>query len=421
MARPRSLVLFASISLALAACGGETVSPDGGPGPVDAGGRDANRPDGGPIYVSPYDGSFRPDAGPIMPTDPGPCETWGIEEGPPITGLTAGDWTWVDFPEAHCMNGSETGIGINLSPTGDSHVVIYLEGGGACFDPVTCSGVANPSGVDALRFSGYTSTLDFYSIFRRDDDLNPLRDWNFVYVPYCTGDVHAGTNPEGYDDPGDDRGPLEQVGYLNVGHYLRRLVPTFPDASQVLLTGSSAGGFGALANYDQVAQAFGCTEVVLVDDSGPVMDDPYLRPCLQARTREYWQFHVPDDCPQCTAEDGGGFVALWGYLATKYPDRRFSLLSTTYDGTIRSFFSFGTSEGCDEIHSYPEDLFTEGLLDLRDRWIAPYPNVHNFYVEGSQHTFLPFGLRRPVADGVSPGEFLRRIVEDDPAWSNVGP
>ena len=417
----RSLFAFV-VAVALTACAAEVVPGDAGP--LDAGsGRDAQRPDGGPVYVAPYDGSHRTDGGPIMPIDPGPCETWGIaDEGEPITGLVAGEWRWVDFPGAHCMNGSSTGIGINLSPTGDSRVVIYLEGGGACFDPVTCSGVANRRrGFDGERFSGVTDVLGYYPIFRRDETANPTRDWTQVYVPYCTGDVHAGTNPEGYDLPDDDLGPLEQVGYLNVTEYLRRLAPTFRGAEQVLLTGSSAGGFGALANYDQVAQAFGCSDVMLLDDAGPVVDDPFMRPCLQARTREMWRFHVPPDCPQCTSEDGGGFVALWGYLATKYPDRRFGLLSALEDGTIRSFFSFGLSEGCDSLGSMPGELYAEGLVDLRDRWHAPYPNIHTWYVEGAQHTFLPVSLRRPVVAGIHAGEFMRLLVEDDPAWSNVGP
>src|SRR5689334_18496513 len=69
------------------------------------------------------------------------------------------------------------------------------------------------------------------------------------------------------------------VGYTNIGHYLQRLVPTFSSATQVVLTGTSAGAFGAFLNYHRVAQAFCPKPTVLIDDSGPVMSDTYLAPC----------------------------------------------------------------------------------------------------------------------------------------------
>ena len=45
-------------------------------------------------------------------------------------------WTWVDFPDSACSDGSTTGIGI--SPSSSTNLVIFLEGGGACGDYATC-------------------------------------------------------------------------------------------------------------------------------------------------------------------------------------------------------------------------------------------------------------------------------------------
>ena len=41
------------------------------------------------------------------------------------------------FSDAFCGDGSTVGIGINPSSTG-TRVLIYLEGGGACYDSLTC-------------------------------------------------------------------------------------------------------------------------------------------------------------------------------------------------------------------------------------------------------------------------------------------
>src|SRR5579872_283862 len=46
-------------------------------------------------------------------------------------------WTWVPFSNCFCMEGSTTGIGVNLN-TNSSRVLLYLLGGGACWDYTTC-------------------------------------------------------------------------------------------------------------------------------------------------------------------------------------------------------------------------------------------------------------------------------------------
>jgi hypothetical protein len=405
----RRAVFFASTlfvilaSLTVVACDGEAPAGDAG------GGIDAGTPPGD------EDAGASADGGPLTIADAGACDTWGIDgEGDAITGLTAGSWTFVPFPEAHCMNGTSTGIGVNLSPSGTQRLLIFLEGGGACFDAITCSGVAGASGFGSANLAGASGQLDNYGIFRRADEDNPLRDWTFVYVPYCTGDAHAGTNPDGYEG-------REQVGFLNVQAYLRRLVPTFRDSEMVLLAGSSAGGLGAFANFDQVQHAFGCAPVHMLDDSGPVLGDEYLRPCLQNIARELWGLTPPADCPQCAQEDGGGLSVLWSYLAQKYPDRRFGFLSTTADRTFRTFFGYGLSPRCNFPQSMSAEMFEEGIVELRDAIVSPYSNVHTFYVRSDGHTFLPFDLTRSMAGGLTVGAWITQLVEDDPAWTNVGP
>ncbi|WP_437852784.1 hypothetical protein [Sorangium sp. So ce363] len=56
----------------------------------------------------------------------------------------AENWTWVPFSNAFCANGDAAGIGVNL--TGKSkRVVVYLEGGGACWDEDTCYTLGHPT------------------------------------------------------------------------------------------------------------------------------------------------------------------------------------------------------------------------------------------------------------------------------------
>lgn len=398
-----------TLALAVSGCGGDDTAP------TDSGtGADAS-PDGtaGDSAVDATTDGGDPDTGTMPPTC-SPDST--LELGDPIE-TPEGEWTFVDFPDAHCMNGTSTGIGINPS-SASSNLVIYMQGGGACFDVISCGTVANQDGYGAPKLASWAASAGGGSFFDRSDPDNPTRDWSFVYVPYCTGDIHGGSEPDG-------EGGREHVGYDNVREYLERLVPTYVDAEQILLSGSSAGGFGAAYNFDQVQTAFGCdVDVVLVDDAGPPMADEYLKPCLQQTWRDRWNLNatLPADCPACRGSDGGGIVNYMDYILAKYPDRRIGLISSRGDDVIRTFFGYGYSPGCNlpTVGGMPIPEFEAGLDDLRDRY-ADSAGFGTFYVPGRTHTFLGGDIDATEADGISLKAWVTLALEDDPAWGHVGP
>lgn len=293
-------------------------------------------------------------------------------------------WTWVDIPGARCRDGSSTGIGVRLNPASDK-VFIYLEGGGACFNGTTCA--ISLSGFDSKAFGAWAGTVGKLGIFDTYPPSNPVRDWNAVYVPYCTGDVHVGS-VSNKAVPGGPSGQ-EFVGYENINLYLKRLVPTFAHASQVLLTGVSAGGFGAAFNYDRVASAFCPTPVVLLDDSGPPMADPYLAPCLQKQWRDLWDIDqtLPPSCSGCTGADGGGIVNYASYLSARWPDSRMGLISSTHDSVISTFFGFG-HDSCGVPLPLSGAQFAAGLADLRDGYLASSGHWSTYFVNSITHTYL---------------------------------
>ncbi len=100
---------------------------------------------------------------------------------------------------------------------------------------------------------------------------NPVGDYNMVYVPYCTGDLHGGSFPAspGLISQGVE-GLQQFVGHQNVERALALLDEGLDAPGKVLLTGSSAGGFGTLLNFGAVADTFTDSDLFLVDDSGPM-------------------------------------------------------------------------------------------------------------------------------------------------------
>src|SRR5262245_66183963 len=83
-------------------------------------------------------------------TDAGDAAVDAPPPGGAITGLTPGSWTWVDFPGAQCRDGTATGIGVSPSASGSTKLMIFFEGGGACFNAATCG--ANPAHYDKNTF-----------------------------------------------------------------------------------------------------------------------------------------------------------------------------------------------------------------------------------------------------------------------------
>jgi hypothetical protein len=322
----------------------------------------------------------------------------------PATAITAPSeqWTWVGFNDAVCANGTGTGIGVNLT-TRSSRALIFLMGGGACCDQATCYVVGTASNLDGYGETDFQSEIrgiGSLEIFDRSNANNPFRDYSYVFVPYCTGDAHDGNKIRFYNYQGTSH-PTFFMGGRNMDVYLRRLVPTFASSERVILSGSSAGGFGAALNWDRVQTAFGSVRVDVLDDSGPPIDGS--RYATWAST---WNLQFPADCTECLTTPG----AALDYYATRFGsgDHRFALLSYLQDGTISGFYGYTGAE------------FQTQLETLTTTRIDPRPWIHYFYLPGTDHVMLT-NLGLMGADGTTLRQFVQQMVTDDPAWANVHP
>lgn len=312
-------------------------------------------------------------------TGPG---TTGGGMGEPLPDAPPGEWLWVDIEGAKCRSGSQAGLTVRYSDS-SSNVLIFFSGGGACYNLTTC--LANPDSIDPGEKDGKNG-----GVFNTTELANPFADWNHVYIPYCTGDVFAGNNPAG-DVPGGPQGQMF-VGFVNTALMLDRIHATFPDAGVVVMTGSSAGGFGAAYNFYQAADRWAAdgAQMVLIDDSGPPMADPYMKPCLQQQWRDLWNLDdtLPADCDECFHADGGGLSNLVTYFSTKYPDAYLSLVSSLQDATIRGFFGYGANDCNAIVPNMSGSEYEMGLYDLRDNWMMPGGNWATYYISGSTHTWV---------------------------------
>lgn len=289
-----------------------------------------------------------------------------VYDGEPLPLAEPGEWTWVDFPESRCRLGEPTGIGVRYGSSDD--LMIYLQGGGACFNTLTC--ITNPGSYDADDFDAWRGSWGTRGIFNGGAAANPVGDWNIVYIPYCTGDVFAGDREGVMIDA--DPAQMHFVGHRNVSAFLQRIVPTFADAPNVLIAGASAGGFGGGFNFIRFAKAFSSSQMTFLDDSAPILGDAYAAPCLQSQWRETWGLTetLPPGCDACTGDDGGGLTNIIGFIANALPEANFGLISSIRDGTIAIFYAFGVDE-CSGFGIMPGGVFEEGLFAYRAEQLSP--------------------------------------------------
>ena len=327
----------------------------------------------------------------------------------PATAITAtpGSWTWVDFPDSACDDGTPTGIGVNFSAT-SQNVVVFMMGGGACWDYTTCvtlsTSTHGPYG--STQFAAqFSSSAPSGSIFDRKLAQSPFADWNFVFVPYCTGDVHAGDHVSMYSAGGDSR-TFHHVGRANVAAFLRRLAVTFTAPAKFAIIGSSAGGFGALLNFDTFRKAWPTGSAVLVDDSGPVLEGDGIAQPIRDAWFNAWNL-APVADPLCGTTCRTDLSVAFTKLAARYPADRMSLLSSVQDHTSRAYFQLSAPD------------FQADLLKLATDRLDPASHFHYFFVPGETHTMLG-SVPSFSQNGVSLAAFLNKQVTDA-TWSSEKP
>jgi hypothetical protein len=363
--------------------------------------------------------------------------------GTSLTPPPPAGWTWYPIEGAICRDGSPSGIFVRF--TASDKLFIYLEGGGACTNLGFCN--YNPPNVNKLiSGDGQTvlgSTLGVIDgrqqpgafelgvvngIFDTANAANPFKDWNAVYVPYCTGDVHAGTRTNA-TVPGVTA-PQQFVGHLNMQKIIGRVVPTFQSrVNRVIITGASAGSYGAAMNFSMVQDAFGPVRLDALLDSGPPFSDDYMPACMQKRWRETWGFEamLPPDCDECRQADGGGITKMADFLMRKHPNSTIALVSSMEDEVIRLFFSMGvkncasfdtadpvlitTGQVLDPSVFYPAAQYSAGLEDLRARY-AGTGRFATYLLGGANATLHQHTWRARFTDPAAGQETIASFVNN---------
>jgi hypothetical protein len=240
-------------------------------------------------------------------------------------------WEKVELPGTICGNGSQYKFFVKYSDKTDNLVVVF-EPGGACWDYASCtgqSGIRGAANPDGLPDDHYELAPFISPFLQREDPTSPTSDWNMVYVPYCTGDVHTGNNEITYhDDTGNGPDVLfHHKGHDNVVKVIDWIDQNFTHVPKMLSTGCSAGGAGAITNYYFLRTGVHAAEKsYLLDDSGPIFPSTGFSMPLHLKIRESWNVDsILSALP--SGFDVNDFGSINTALADQFPDDR---LATTF-------------------------------------------------------------------------------------------
>jgi hypothetical protein len=270
-------------------------------------------------------------------------------------------------------------------------LLIYFEGGGACWDWVSCSGTFDSSVVPD-ELSGYRGIFDF------SNPANPFGDFTAVFIPYCTGDVHIGTATRRYGDDSSAR-PLHHNGYPNVRAVLDWVERQGYRPPSVVVAGTSAGSYGALFHFPAIARMFPGARLALIGDSGVPLLPGYpamlrswgAEPALDAIRGS----SSPADTAALTLETAHRVAVAAGRGGT------IALITSDRDLIQSAFYIIARS------NQWRADTYR--LLDLLTR---TEPVFRSFIVAGSDHQLLPMDqFYRYAAGGMTLRDWVANVVE----------
>jgi hypothetical protein len=302
-------------------------------------------------------------------------------------------------------------------------LIVYYQGGGACWDILTC-GLVRTFKQTAGPNDDPTNTSTGFADYSNPE--NPFRDWNAVFVPYCTGDIHWGNNTVVYGS-GSLTATIHHKGFVNAQVAEKFSREHFVDPDEVFVTGSSAGAYGAILNsvyYEE--RVYPSSRFATLGDAGNgIITQDFL-------ANDFSEWGVESTLPSWIPALNVPLAQLdprqlWSAPALFYPENRFANYATAYDG------GNGGQTGFYQIMLNPGNIgawfdwwqatcaWNAGMEAQTAAAAAAAPNYRYYIGTGSMHTM--WGSDKVYTD-TSGGvpllvDWVTAMRDGTSAWTNV--
>ena len=298
-------------------------------------------------------------------------------------------------------------------------LVMYYQGGGACWNYGTC---ALPT-FDTVGGDPRGASSGFADY---DDLRNPFRDWNAVFVSYCTGDVHWGDARYPHEQNGEIL-EVEHKGAVNARVAEKWARDHFVNPEEVFVTGSSAGAYGAIAQSPYLMEfAWPSSQFAVLGDAGNgVITNDFL-------VNDISKWGIEKNVPRWiealdTPITDLSIVDFYVEVARQYPWNRFGTYTTAYDGSSggqSGFYNIMRNHGNPVAGLVWWNATCEWDANMRAQDLETAARASNFryYIgSGSAHTI--YG-RDKIYDDTTGGvptavSWIEAMLAGSPDWVNV--
>jgi hypothetical protein len=210
--------------------------------------------------------------------------------------------------------------------------------------------------------------------------------WNQAFIPYCTGDVHAGNKLQTYTTSGGGKVTAYHKGWNNFNASQGDLVKIggYFSPTKVAVWGASAGGMGADCNLGAIQAHWPTLPMYEMNNSGTPFSYFYTNPSTVGETWGTFAIAVPPivlTCPFVLGAWSPNNTAIWNddYLTTV----RKAFVDDYRDLTINYFSnlaSCGTGYDPNSCDVEPQDS-----VDFLSQQLAGESNYKVYAHVGSCH------------------------------------
>lgn len=324
------------------------------------------------------------------------------DESATLAEIAADGWQMIDGGEGtQCALGDDYSF---FARTGfdAENVVLYFQAGGACWSVESCL-PNNPLPVyDQTVTPG---EFNWYGgIFDMANPDNPVRDYDMVFVPLCTGDAHIGDASVTYTTAADQLDlTIQHNGARNVRAVLDWFYANYPDPERIWVIGSSAGSLASLYYYPDIVRQYPDADLSLFGD-GYLGIFPRGWDAMQR-----WNIgaNLPTQIPELAELDLLDFEITDIVLAATrfFPDDQFAIYSHAADSFQLAYYGL---TGGNMAQWYVE---RNRVLDAYDE----QPNLRYYLGEGVLHTVLAFDeFYTMTTEGVPVRDWFAAFMEGEP-------
>lgn len=283
-----------------------------------------------------------------------------------------------------CISSESTPFAFQVIPGESDKLLVYFQGGGACWDKVSTK----------LGFCSFdVSPQSPIGIFDRTNKNNQFRTYTIVHVMYCSGDVFVGNSTRPYTD--SNRKPYRQVGLLNAQSavdWVKSQVKSGLLAStfnELVVMGCSAGSIGAQLWGNQVLSQLSWKHAAVIPDSyagvfpkgsmGPLMYDFGF--CQSG----FLSAELYEKCMNQVLE----LSDIDLEYARAMPNVPFAFIQSKTDVVQMAFYwALAATTGTPPVLINPTEFYN-GVNEIFGSYNAQLPNFVTYLVDGHQHCFTP--------------------------------